>query len=268
MAKYHLPAGTALITGASSGIGEAFARELAKRGHDLILVARREDRLIRIAGELAAAHGVTVEVLPADLSTADGIARVEGRIRAQDDGLALLVNNAGFNHPGAFHKVDFDHLMAMLQVHLAATFHLSRAALPAMRRRETGAIINVSSAAALLPPTFGNTMYRTTKTALNTFSEDLQVESRRRGIRVQALCPVFTPTEIFDNPGFRVIDQEQIPRFLWTSLDVVVGGSLRALERRRHRVVTVPGYPNWLLQPILRSGLVRAVIGWVLSRRV
>jgi short-subunit dehydrogenase len=223
---------TALITGASSGIGETFARKLAARGYDLILVARREERLQKIAGDLAGATA-----LAADLATSEGIAKVENAI-VMTQSLELLVNNAGFGTIGRFWTADRAGQERMLDVHIRATMRLTHSALRGMVRRGSGAVVNVSSVAAF-GQSAGNVSYCASKAWINSFSEGLDLELReaRSPVTVQALCPGFTVTEFHDTLG---VDRKLIPGWLWMTADRVVEASLRGLERRR--VIVVPGW--------------------------
>ena len=242
---------TALITGASSGIGATFARRLAARGHNLILVARREERLRALAAELEQQHRITAEVLVADLSAPDGLERVENRI-AELDSLDMLINNAGFGALDKFAEIDVRKALAMIQVHVVAPVRLTRATLPGMIARGRGAIINVSSLAAFFPMR-GNTTYCATKAYLNAFSLALEAELRGAGVQVQALCPGFTYTEFHDSPEFEDFDRSQIPKTFWMSAERVVTASLNALGK--NRVISIPGVKNRLLALLARSGL-------------
>ncbi|NJN65970.1 MAG: SDR family oxidoreductase [Chloroflexaceae bacterium] len=249
--------GTALITGASSGIGAAFARRLATERYDLILVARREDRLSDLAARLRQQHGVTVEVLVADLANPADVTRVEQCLAACDT-LSLLVNNAGFGTSGYFADIDLQRQLDMIHVHVVASVRLTHTALPGMRNRQRGAIINVSSVAASIP---GPEMvtYSATKNYLNTFSLALSTELIGTGVQVQALCPGFTVTEFHDSPEFQSLDRSHIPSWAWMSAHKVVDRSLQALEQgkvichpdRRYRllaaVVTTPPVSTLLL---------------------
>ncbi len=224
----------ALITGATSGIGAAFARRLAADGHDLVLHGRRKERLDAFAEELRSAHGVSVEVLIADLAEEVGIQAVEERLkRAQN--LELLVNNAGFGIHGLFHETGVQDLEEMITVHVRASVRLARTALPAMLARSRGAVINVSSVAAFIPSA-GSVNYGAVKAYLKAFSEGLHMELRGTGVRVQALCPGFTRTEFH---GRRGIDTSRIPDGLWMSAESVVDESLNCLKRGR--VICIPG---------------------------
>ncbi len=255
------PPGTALITGASSGLGAEFARQLAARGHALILVARRADRLGALANELREQHGVAVEVLVADLSSPADTERVQARLRECDD-LTLLINNAGFGTVGRFAEVELHKTVSMINVHVTAAARLAHAALPGMQRRRRGAIINVSSVAGFVPRA-GSVNYGATKAFLTAFSEALHNEVAGTGVSVQALCPGFTYTEFHDTPEFRHDFRSAIPGFLWMNADAVVRISLEALPGGR--AVVVPGWRNRALLALTRS---RWLLGLMLRMRV
>lgn len=240
---------TALITGASSGIGSAFARQLAAQGYDPILVARREQRLAALAAELQSHYPITAEVLAADLANLADIERVERRI-AELERLDLLINNAGFGAPGSFAEVDLGTQLDMINVHVIASVRLCRAALPGMITRHCGAIINVSSMAGLVPIP-GSATYSASKAYLNVFSEALQAELRGTGVKVQSLCPGFTHTGFHDTPEHRGFHRSRIPEAMWMSAEEVAAQSLSALDRRQ--VVFVPGFKNQLLAAVARN---------------
>lgn len=250
----QMPFRTALITGASSGLGAEYARQLAAAGTGLILVARRRDRLEELAGDLRSRHGVAVEVVAADLSTPDGVAAVESRIAASPT-LDLLVNNAGFGGKTGFVKgATADHL-DMVRVHVEATVRLTKAVLPGMIDRGRGAVINVSSVAAFSP--FSGAMYSGTKSFLVMFSQNLGAELRSKGIAVQALCPGMTHTDFHEVAG---IDKSVVPKPFWMTAEAVVRVSLRRLG---HGFICVPGWENkvvsFLMRCPLTAGLVRAI---------
>jgi short-subunit dehydrogenase len=231
------PIGRALITGASSGIGEMYARRLAAGGFDLALVARREDRLKALADELTAAHGIQADVVAADLSKNKGVAQVTEHIEAHPD-LTLLINNAGFGKRGKFVEADLEDQLDMVRVHIIATVKLTRAALPGMIQQGRGAIINVSSVAAFFPSAGGAT-YSASKVYLNNFSEALSAELDGTGVKVQALCPGFTYTEFHDTPEYSDFDRQEIPGALWMPAEDVVDESLAALSG--DKVIVIPG---------------------------
>jgi uncharacterized protein len=227
----------ALVTGASSGIGEAFSRALARDGFDLVLVARRQRRLAVLARELTNTHGVASEPFAADLSTAAGLRRVGERI-AREPRLELLVNNAGLGAFGRFAGSEWSREESEIRVNVLAAVRLVHAALPRMIRRRRGAVINVSSAAAFTPaPSFA--VYGATKAFLNSFTEALHVELRGTGVRVQALCPGLTHTEIFARAR---ADTSGLPEFLWMEPADVVAESLAALAM--DTILCVPGLGN------------------------
>ncbi|HEY3241638.1 MAG TPA: SDR family oxidoreductase, partial [Acidimicrobiia bacterium] len=184
----------ALVTGASGGIGEVLARRLAARGCHLVLVARTEPALEKLASELSAAHGVDVEVLPADLITEEGVAAVEARL-AQDGAppVDLLVNNAGYGSAGPFAELDPARVAGEVRLNVLALVRLTRAAVPGMVARGRGSVLNVSSVASLQPlPNMAT--YAATKAFVTSFSESLHEELRGRGVTVTALLPGFTRT--------------------------------------------------------------------------
>jgi len=241
----------ALITGASSGIGAAFARRLAADGHDVVLVARRQERLEALAAEIAQAHSVEAEALAADLSKPDDVARVEERIRALP-ALDVLVNNAGFGTVGFFADVDVQKHLDMIHVHVLAAVRFTHAALPGMKARKRGDVINVSSGAAYLAMPNAVT-YCATKMYLVTFAQALAKELTGTGVRVQTLCPGFTYTEFHDTPEFEQFSRDDVSKGLWMSAEDVVAESLDALDAGR--VVHIPGRKNRLLIGLQRSPL-------------
>src|SRR5882724_11807693 len=204
------------ITGGSSGIGAVFARKLAA-GHDLLLIARRKDRLQELAVELSNAYPTRVEVLEADLSVESDLDRVTAHI-ANEPRLALLVNNAGFGTKGLFWEADLDTQERMHKLHVMATVRLTHAALRNMAARDFGGIVNVSSVAAFLRSA-GSVSYCATKSWMAVFTEGLYLElkSIRSNITVQALCPGFTYSEFHDTMG---ISRQRLagPKF-WLSAE-------------------------------------------------
>jgi short-subunit dehydrogenase len=224
-----------LITGASSGIGAEFARQLAARGYDLVLVARRRERLEKLAAELAAAHGIHAEALAADLAADAELKRVEERI-ARNGGIDLLVNNAGFGVTGRFWETTIEAQDNLHRVHVMATMRLTYAALGAMTARNSGAVINVSSVAAFMPAAISST-YGSTKAWINAFTEGLYLElkSKRSAVKVQALCPGFTYSEFHDVIH---MDRGVIPKPMWLQAQDVVAASLLGLDGGKLFVVT------------------------------
>jgi uncharacterized protein len=227
----------AAITGASAGLGAVFARKLAAQGYDLLLIARRRDRLEQLASELTAAHAIVAEAMVADLALLDDIGRVAERL-ATEPRLALLVNNAGFGTKGRFYDAPLDEQVAMHRVHIDATMRLSHAALHAMVARDEGAVINVSSVAGFVRSP-ANVSYCATKAWINAFTEGLylELETTRSRVTVQSLCPGFTYTDFHDVMG---VDRAQIASWLWMKADDVVEASLAALPARKLYVI-----PGW-----------------------
>lgn len=238
---------TALVTGGTSGIGYAFASELAGRGYDLVLVARDPDRLARAATDLTNRFGCRVEIQRADLAVRADLEPVIARLLDQRRPVELLVNNAGFGSASAFARGDLEQL-DMIAVHVVASVRLSRAALIHMLARGHGAIVNVASIAAFLPAT-GNVTYTASKAFLKVFSECLAAEVAGTGVRVQALCPGFTYSEFHDVTGARSL-VSQMPKYLWMDAASVVQASFDALDR--DRVICVPGRVNRLMKFIAK----------------
>ncbi len=248
----------AVITGASAGLGAAFARQLAARGFDLLLVARRADRLEALARELHETFGVAVEALPADLTVDADLDRVEARIRAAAN-LGLLVNNAGFGTQHYFFETDPKGQDAMARLHVVAVVRLTHAALANLApRAEAGTgVINVSSVAAFSAAP-QNVLYNSTKAWMNRFTEGLAVElhARRSPVRVQALCPGFTLTEFHD---VMPMDRSGVPKMLWMTADFVVKESLEGFDRGK--LIVVPGWHYKAIVALLRC-LPGALIRW------
>jgi short-subunit dehydrogenase len=235
--------GTALVTGPTAGIGRAFAEALACRGHDLVLVARDEERLDALAEELARAHGVAVEVIVADLADREATARVEARLADRDRPVALLVNNAGFGHRRPFTENSVEEEQEMLDVLVGAVLRLSHAALAPMLARGEGAILNVSSVAAFLP----RGTYSAAKRYVVSFSEWLDVSYRDRGVRAVAVCPGFVRTEFHQRMG---LSRMPAPAWMWLDAERVVRDALSDLERGR--TVSVPGKRYRALTAVVR----------------
>lgn len=257
------PRRRALVTGASAGIGLAFAERLARDQYDLVLVARSRDRLEEIAKRLREERGAGVEVLAADLTQAAALRAVE-EVVADDATLDLLVNNAGFGTQGRFAELDIDREEEEIRLNVVALVRLTRAALPHMIQRGRGEIVNVSSMAGFYPGPFLAT-YGATKAFVTSFTESLTEELRETGVRVQALCPGFTRTEFQERAS---IDTSQIPGFAWMSAEEVVEASLDGLSR--DELVVVPGNLNRALRAgasLLPRSIVRRAMA-AASRRL
>jgi short-subunit dehydrogenase len=227
----------AVVTGASSGIGAAFARRLAREGLNLLLVARRKDRLAELAAELGERFGVRAEFLAADLSAEPDLSRTAQAIAARED-LEILVNNAGFGTRGRFFENPSESAERMHRLHVLATIRLTHAALAGMTERGRGSIVNVSSVAAF-GQSPGNAAYCATKSWMNSFTEGIRLDLDEIGspVRVQALCPGFTLTEFHDVTGS---DRGTIPGSWWMTAEEVVDASLEGL--RRGTLFVVPGW--------------------------
>jgi hypothetical protein len=233
---------TVLVTGASSGIGEEFARQLARRGYDLVLVARRRERLDMLATSLGAVHSVEAEVLPADLTRNEGIAKVERRLRAGD--VDLLVNNAGVGSVGEFARLPLDREVEQVDLNVRALLRLTHAALQQMVPRKSGAIINVASMAGFQPVPY-NATYAATKAFVLNFSEALHEEANRHGITVTCLCPGPVRTEFQRVAGIKAerMRGRLLLRYMaGTNAAEVVEAALAAMEAGR--AVAIPGRVN------------------------
>ncbi len=221
---------TSLITGATAGIGHEYARQLAARGDDLVLVARDASRLEQVAEQLRRAHQVEVEVLVADLTDRGDLSRVEARVGDRERPVDLLVNNAGFGLKQRFLDNSADEETAMLEVLVTAVLRLSHAALGPMAERGHGGIINVSSVAAFLP----RGSYSAAKAWVNSFSEWAHLEYAARGVMVMALCPGFTKTEFHER-----MEVTRGDGFLWLDVEFLVRTSLKDYDRGR--AYSIPG---------------------------
>jgi uncharacterized protein len=231
------PYKTALITGASSGIGAAFAEALAAAGLDLILVARSEDKLRALAKQLAEVHARRVEVVTADLSLAGSAAKVHAAAQALGMPVDLLINNAGFGTVGAFHKLDAERERQEVMLNAAAVVDMAHAFLPDMLEHESGAIINVASMAAFQPIPYMS-VYAGTKAFVLSFSQSLRGELRNKGVKVLAVCPGPVDTPFFEATGAEGL-RGTVPKASMVTADQVVRESLRAL--RAGRSFVVPG---------------------------
>lgn len=237
---------TALVTGASTGLGAEFCRQLAPRCAVIIAVARRKERLAALASELA--DVVEMHCVQADLGTIEGVARTLEALRQQGP-VDYLVNNAGFATFGHFDQQSIQSQRAMVSLHIDASITLCRAAIPFMREQGSGTIINVSSLGSLVPGK-GMAVYGATKAFLNYYSLALQVELAGSGIEVQALCPGFTRTEFHDSMAAEGFDRNRIAQSLWMTAEAVVAASLAALGSAQ--VLVVPGADN---RRLARQGL-------------
>lgn len=238
-----------LVTGASAGLGAAFAREYAARGHDLVLTARRADRLTELAEELTWRHGVTGHPIPADLSQPGAVAELVGAVEARRLEIGILVNNAGYGVPGGYLGHPWTTHAAFQQVMIQSVAELCWRILPGMLERGRGQIINVASLAGHLPGSPGHTLYGPAKAWMIRFSETLHAEFAGAGVRVCALCPGFTYTEFHDVNDTRSV-VSKLPRAMWMTADAVVREGLVAADRGA--VVHTVGRLNRLLAALVR----------------
>jgi uncharacterized protein len=251
--------GTALVTGASSGIGATYARKLAERGHDLLLVARDEERLAALAAELKDAHGIAADILKADLTLPADVKRVEERLRA-DQAISVLVNNAGIGPNGVLLDGDIDYLDRMITINVIAANRLAVAAAQAFAQRGRGTIVNIASVVALAPEIFNGT-YSASKAFMLALTQSLAHELRETPVRIQAVLPGLTRTEIFDRAGasFDGIDPESV-----MDVEDLVRAALAGLDQGE--LVTVPSLEDASL--LAQFGAARQSLGPHLSKRV
>jgi short-subunit dehydrogenase len=229
--------GTALVTGASSGIGKVYADRLAHRGYDLILVARDKDRLDALAAKLTAEAGVKVEVLQADLTAKDDLLKVEQRLRT-DGAITLLLNNAGLGGNGPFASADPDGIEKIVQLNVLAVARLAAAAARAFAARKSGTIVNVGSVLGLAPEIFPG-VYPATKAFVLALTQGLVAEVNGSGVRLQAILPGATRTEIWERSGK---DVETLPAEMLMEVDEMVDAALAGFDAGE--LVTIPSLPN------------------------
>ena len=234
----------ALITGASAGLGAEFAEQLAAQGADLVLCARRLERLNALADSLRSKHKVHIEVIAQDLANADGAEELLKQLDQRQIHVDILINNAGYGLPGYLLSQPWSEHARSLQLMLNAPTQLCRALLPAMQEKGFGRIINVASLAGLVPPSAGHTTYGAIKSYLIRFSESLALEHGQKQIKILALCPGFTYTEFHDANGARA-RVGALPKILWMDAATVVRQALDASETNRR--VYVNGWINFFL---------------------
>ncbi len=235
----------ALITGASSGIGAEFARQLAARGMHVILTARRTDLMEELAAELRAKHATQCEIITSDLSLPGAVPELLAEIERRGHSIQLLVNNAGFGVVGEVDDAPIERLLELIRLNIAATVELTYRVLPRMLARQSGAIINLSSLSAFQPVAYMG-VYAASKAFVLHFSEALAIELRHRKVAVMAVCPGVTQTPFFDiagAPGWLQKHTSHTPEH-------VVKLALKALGKRQ--LVIVPGWRNWLLTLVVR----------------
>jgi short-subunit dehydrogenase len=250
------PPGWAAITGASAGIGKEFAKQLAQQGLNLIIIARRKDRLDNFGQELVRTYGIQVESLAADLNDQNEVSRVADRL-VRLENLDLLINNAGFGTTASFALADFSRQQQMMQLHMLTPVTLIKAVLPGMLVRNRGGIINTCSLASYIPMP-KSAMYSATKSFLRVFSESLALEVANTNVRIQALCPGFTYTEFHEVSDMDHFDRTTIPKNLWTTVEFVVAESLAKL--RKNQSVVIPGWKNRILRWVTNFGPFQGVV--------
>ncbi|MFF8312708.1 SDR family NAD(P)-dependent oxidoreductase [Streptomyces lydicus] len=247
---------TALITGATAGIGAAFARRLASDGHSVVLVARNEKRLREQATELHDRHGIEAEVLVADLATEEGISTVEARLSDAKHPVDLLVNNAGFGNKGEYLEVPMADELTMLKVHCEAVLRLTTAAVRGMRDRRRGAVVNVASVAAFVP----RGTYGASKAWVVQFTQGAARDLAGSGVRLMALCPGFVRTEFHERAG---MGTDNIPGWMWLDADRLVDAAMKDLVRGKSLSIPDPRYKALMGAVKLAP---RGVLGGLTSR--
>lgn len=248
-----------LITGASAGLGEGFARQYAAHGWDLALTARRAERLEAIAAELRARYGCQVLTLPLDLSEPGAPDRLINAVEAQGRHVDGLINNAGYSLTGGFLTLSPDQHAGMLAVMATAPIALSRRLAPGMVQRGFGRILNVASLAGFLPATGGDTLYGPLKSFLIKASQGLHLELKGTGVHVTALCPGYTLTEFHDANGSREAVSRAYPRWMWMDAEPVIRAGYEACEA--NRPVEIPGVFNRFMSVAARV----TPTGWALK---
>lgn len=249
---------TALVTGASSGIGKAFAELLAAKGYGLVLTARRRERLDELAGQLKATHGVPTHVIVADLAEPDASARIAEAVRAQGLCIDVLVNNAGYGVPGSYVNVAWPDHQRFIQIMMTAVCDLTYRLLPGMLERGWGRVINIASVAGMVPAPAGHTLYGASKAFVIRFSEALNAENAHMGVHVTAVCPGFTYSEFHDVTGTRQ-QMKSVPAVMWLDAGDVAREGYEAVMRGDAVVVNGRIYRLLLwLMGIVPRGMVRA----------
>ena len=250
---------TALVTGASSGIGKAFAELLAAKGYALVVTARRRDRLDELAGQLATKHRVATHVIVADLADAEASAQIADAVLALGLPIDVLVNNAGYGVPGSYVTVPWADHQRFIQIMMTAVCDLTYRLLPPMLERGWGRVINIASVAGMVPAPAGHTLYGASKAFVIRFSEALAAENGPRGVNVTAVCPGFTYSEFHDVTGTRD-KMNSVPAMLWLNANDVAREGYDAVMRGDSVVVNGRAYRFliWLVG-VVPAGLVKAV---------
>jgi len=232
---------TALVTGASAGIGKAFAEVFAKNGFDLILTARREERLNALAGELSGKYGIKTSVIAKDLADPTGAERLVAEIKTGGLKVDALVNNAGYGVPSNYDGTNWSAQRDFIQVLVTAPCELAHRLLPDMVARKKGYIINIASVAGMIPGAAGATLYGASKSFMVQFSRSLHLEQEANGVHVTAVCPGFTYSEFHDVTGNRA-EVSKMPTYMWMNADVVAQEGYEAVMR--NKAVHVNGSVN------------------------
>jgi short-subunit dehydrogenase len=250
---------TALVTGASSGIGKAYAELLASKGYAVVLTARRSDRLEALAAELRQRHGIAAHTIVADLAQPDAAQHIAADLASRGLMIDVLVNNAGYGVPGSYLNVAWQDHERFMQVMVAAVLDLTYRLLPGMRARGWGRIINIASVAGMVPAPAGHTLYGASKAFLIRFSEALAAENAHDGVNVTAVCPGFTFSEFHDVTGTRD-KMASVPGMLWLKADDVAREGYDAVMKG-HPVVVNGGVYRFLVW--LNGALPRSLSRWV-----
>lgn len=252
----------ALVTGASSGIGKAFAERLAEKGYGVVLVARRRDRLEALAATLRQRHHVETHIIAADLSQPDASTAITSELRRQNLTIDFLVNNAGYGVPGSYTKVTWDEHSRFMQVLVTAVLDLTYQLLPGMIERGWGRIVNVASVAGMVPAPAGHTLYGASKAFVIRFSEAVDAENKAAGVHCTAVCPGFTWSEFHDVTGTRD-RMNRLPAFLWLTAARVAREGYDAVMRGEPVIVNgrIYRFLVWL-----NGALPRRLGRWVSGR--
>ena len=240
---------TALITGASAGIGAALARVFASHRFNVVLTARRANRLYALAEELRTMHGIEARAMPADLARSASCAELVGALDSEGVGIDALVNNAGYSVPGLYRETSWEMQRDFIQVLVTAPCELTHRLLPGMTSRGYGRILNVASVAGLMPGSASHTLYGGAKAMLIKFSQSLHSEQKGTGVFVTALCPGFTSSEFHDVSGTRA-EMRRLPKFMWLSAERVAAEGYRAVMK--NEPICIPGAQYRLISTFAR----------------
>ena len=252
----------ALVTGASAGIGAEFCRQLATLDFRLVLVARREEKLLEMAAALRDSHGTRCRIYPLDLAVRNAGTELANWLAQEGIEVEFLVNNAGYGLPGYFATAGWQDHERFIQVMVTAVCELTWCLLPGMQARKKGYVINVASLAGLVPSMSGHTLYGAAKAFLVRFSESLAAENLSMGVNVSALCPGFTYSEFHDVTGTREL-VGRLPRWMWMNASEVVSHGIQSAMRTPPRVVAIPGRVNRMIARIARwlpAGLIYRLV--------